>query len=44
MLLSKIIKKRKALAPTARRAGWIGCNILIQNDIAIIRTLEYNET
>ena len=24
-----IIEKRKALAPTARRAGWIGCNILI---------------
>lgn len=23
-----IIEKRKALAPTARRAGWIGCNIL----------------
>lgn len=24
-----IIEKRKALAPTARRSGWIGCNILI---------------
>ncbi len=24
-----IIEKRKPLAPTARRAGWIGCNILI---------------
>lgn len=26
--LSQIIEKRKPLAPTARRAGWIGCNIL----------------
>lgn len=24
-----IIEKRKPLAPTARRAGWVGCNILI---------------
>ena len=24
----QIIEKRKPLAPTARRAGWIGCNIL----------------
>lgn len=24
-----IIEKRKPLAPTARRAGWTGCNILI---------------
>lgn len=24
-----IIEKRKALRPTARRAGWIGCNIVI---------------
>ena len=24
-----IIEKRKPLSPTARRAGWIGCNILI---------------
>ena len=24
-----IIEQRKALAPTAKRAGWIGCNILI---------------
>src|SRR6185437_3459323 len=23
------IEKRKPLAPTARRAGWIGCNILL---------------
>lgn len=26
-----IIQKRKALSKTARRAGWIGCNILLQN-------------
>ncbi|MEI9890595.1 MAG: DpnI domain-containing protein [Caulobacteraceae bacterium] len=25
----EIIEERKPLAPTARRAGWIGCNILI---------------
>lgn len=24
-----IVEKRKPLAPTARRAGWVGCNILI---------------
>jgi type II restriction enzyme len=24
-----IIERRKALAPTARRAGWVGCNILM---------------
>jgi type II restriction enzyme len=24
-----VIEKRKPLAPTARRAGWIGCNILL---------------
>lgn len=24
-----IIEKRKPLSPTARRAGWVGCNILI---------------
>jgi type II restriction enzyme len=29
-----IIEKRKPLAPTARRAGWIGCNILI-NEIPL---------
>ncbi len=27
----KIIEKRKPLAPTAKRAGWIGCNILYSN-------------
>lgn len=26
-----IIEERKPLAPTARRAGWIGCNILLRN-------------
>lgn len=26
----QIIEKRKPLAPDARRAGWIGCNILLQ--------------
>jgi len=25
-----IIQKRKPLAPTARRAGWVGCNIMLQ--------------
>lgn len=38
----QIIEKRKPLAPTARRAGWIGCNILYseipeQGKISIIR-------
>lgn len=27
----EIIEKRKPLASTARRAGWIGCNILLQS-------------
>lgn len=26
-----IIRQRKPLAPTARRAGWVGCNILLNN-------------
>ncbi len=26
---AEIIEKRKPLAPTARRAGWVGCNILM---------------
>ncbi|GAB4496425.1 MAG: hypothetical protein OHK003_01500 [Anaerolineales bacterium] len=26
-----MIEKRKALSPTARRAGWIGCNIDVSN-------------
>lgn len=38
----QIIEKRKPLAPTARRAGWTGCNILyseipIQGKISIIQ-------
>lgn len=27
--IREIIEERKPLAPTARRAGWIGCNILV---------------
>lgn len=27
----EIIQKRQPLAPTARRAGWIGCNIILQS-------------
>jgi type II restriction enzyme len=29
--VSAIIEKRKPLAVTARRAGWVGCNILVEN-------------
>jgi len=29
--IPKIVEKRKPLAPTARRAGWVGCNILLQS-------------
>ncbi|MDO8512957.1 MAG: DpnI domain-containing protein [bacterium] len=29
--IPEIIEKRKPLAPTAYRAGWIGCNILLQS-------------
>ncbi len=29
--IPEIIEKRKPLAPSARRAGWIGCNILLQH-------------
>lgn len=29
--IPEIIEKRKPLSPTARRAGWIGCNILLQS-------------
>lgn len=29
--IPKIIEKRKPLADTARRAGWVGCNILLQS-------------
>ena len=31
-----IIEKRKPLSPTAKRAGWIGCNILMQSIPIII--------
>ncbi len=34
----EIIEERKPLAPTARRAGWIGSNILYQ--ISLIKTRE----
>ena len=27
----EIIERRKPLSPTARRAGWVGCNILIKD-------------
>jgi len=27
----EIIEERKPLAPTARRAGWVGCNIILKN-------------
>ena len=30
-LVPSLIEKRPPLAPTARRAGWIGCNILLQD-------------
>jgi len=47
----EIIEKRKPLAPSARRAGWIGCNILLseipeQGRIPIIKhgeIIDYNE-
>lgn len=29
--IPRIIEKRKPLKPTARRAGWVGCNILLTN-------------
>jgi type II restriction enzyme len=28
---ASVLEKRKPLSPSARRAGWIGCNILLQN-------------
>jgi len=28
--IPEIIEKRKPLSPTARRAGWVGCNILLE--------------
>jgi len=30
-IVPEIIEKRKPLSPTARRAGWIGCNIILHN-------------
>jgi type II restriction enzyme len=27
----KVIEKRNPLSPTARRAGWVGCNVLLQH-------------
>lgn len=33
--IPEIIEKRKPLALTARRAGWVGCNILLQNLLSI---------
>lgn len=30
-IVPKIIEKRKPLAPTAKRAGWVGCNIEVAN-------------
>lgn len=29
--VESIIEKRKPLVPTARRAGWVGCNILLES-------------
>lgn len=29
--IPKLIEMRRPLAPTARRAGWVGCNILLEN-------------
>lgn len=29
--IPKLIEMRRPLAPTARRAGWVGCNILLNN-------------
>ncbi|MCE9507167.1 MAG: restriction endonuclease [Alphaproteobacteria bacterium] len=28
---TEVVEKRKPLSPTARRAGWVGCNILLKN-------------
>lgn len=39
---SSAIQKRKPLAPTARRAGWVGCNILLSAmpDLGKIRLVD----
>ncbi len=48
--VESIIEKRKPLSPTAKRAGWVGCNILfgdvpIQGRIKIIEDQQvYNKT
>lgn len=44
-----VIEKRKLLSPTARRAGWVGCNILYgdipeQGRIPIIENQNYRST
>ena len=31
LFVPEIIEKRKPLSPTARRAGWVGCNILLNH-------------
>jgi type II restriction enzyme len=31
LFVPSIIERRRALRPTARRAGWVGCNIVIEN-------------
>lgn len=48
LFVPSIIEKRKPLAPTAKRAGWIGCNILYsdipkQGRITIINSQELSD-
>jgi type II restriction enzyme len=31
LIVPSVIEKRKSLSPTARRACWTGCNIILQN-------------
>lgn len=40
-----VIKQRKALLPTAKRAGWIGCNILLDQipELGKIKLIENSE-
>lgn len=38
--IPEIIEKRKPLSKTARRAGWVGCNILLKNIPKIKRELK----
>jgi len=35
--IPEIIEKRKPLSQTARRAGWVGCNILSIVSISLIK-------